>query len=89
MVLYNKKGEIVAVYLPGSEEYWRFHRVLEILFEADKRKLERLLNKKKKQEEQVNQILDEPDKRIIHKAKKRKLKRYNLLQAAKELGVTR
>ncbi len=60
-----------------------------MLAEAAKRHLEKLLNKKKKREEQVNQILDEPDKRIIRRAEKRKLKRYNLSQAAKILNVPR
>jgi len=62
---------------------------LEILTEAAKRHLEKLLNKKKEREEQVEQILDEPDKRIIRKAEKRKLKGYNLSQTAKILNVPR
>lgn len=62
---------------------------MEILTEATKKSLEKLLNKKEKREEQVNLILDEPDKKIIRKAEKRKLKRYNLSQAAKILGVPR
>ncbi len=57
--------------------------------EAARRHLEKLLNKKKEQEEQVNQILGEPDKKIIRKAEKEKLKRYNLSQAAKILDVPR
>lgn len=39
--------------------------------------------------QKVNLILDEPDKKIIRKAEKRKLKRYNLSQTAKILGVPR
>lgn len=62
---------------------------MEILTEAAKRHLEKLLNKKKEREEQVEQILDEPDKRIIRKAEKRKLKGYNLSQTAKILNVPR
>ena len=62
---------------------------MEILTEAAKKHLEKLLNKKKKREEQVNLILDEPDKKIIRRVKKRKLKRYNLSQAAKILNVPR
>ena len=89
MVLYNKKGEVVAVYPPDSEEHWRMERVLEILYEADRRNLEKLLNKKREKKEQVNQILDEPDKKIVRKAEKRKLKRYNLTQTAKILNVPR
>jgi hypothetical protein len=34
-------------------------------------------------------ILDEPDKKIIRKAEKRKLKRYNLSQTATILNVPR
>ncbi len=89
LVLYNKKGEVIAVYPPGSEEHWRFYRVLEILMEMDRRYLEKLLNKKKEHEEQVEQILDAPDKKIIRKARKRRLKRYNLSQTAKILNVPR
>ena len=57
--------------------------------EAAKRHLEKLLNKNKEREEQVEQILDAPDKKIIRRAKKRKLKRYNLSQVAKILDVPR
>jgi len=89
LVLYDKDGKIKAIYPVGNEEHWRFHRVLEILIEADKRYLEKLISKKQKLEEQVNQILDETDKTIIRKAEKRKLKRYNLSQAAKTLNVPR
>ncbi len=62
---------------------------MEILTEAAKKHLEKLLTKKKEREAQVNQILDEPDKKIIRKAEKRKLKRYNLSQTAKILNVPR
>jgi uncharacterized iron-regulated protein len=62
---------------------------LEILTEAARKHLDKLLNKKKEREEQVNLILDEPDKKIIRKAKKRKLKRYNLSQTAKIINVPR
>lgn len=67
----------------------RFHRVLEILVEARKKRLEKLISKKQEREEQVSQILDELDKRIIHKAEKRNLKRYNLSQVANILDVPR
>ncbi|MDP2922800.1 MAG: helix-turn-helix domain-containing protein [Candidatus Omnitrophota bacterium] len=51
--------------------------------------MEKLLNKKKEREERVEQILDEPDKKIVRKVEKRKHKRYNLTQAAKILNVSR
>ena len=89
MVLYDRQGKVIAVYPPGSEEYWRFHRVLEILVEAGEKHLEKLIIKKQEREEQVNLILDDSDIKIIRKAEKRKLKRYNLSQAAKILGVSR
>ena len=62
---------------------------MEILTDATLRTLDKLLNKKKECEEQVNLILDEPDKKIIRKAEKRRFKRYNLSQAAKILNVPR
>jgi hypothetical protein len=78
----QKKGKIIKVFPYGSEPWLRYHQVLEILTEAAKEHLDKLLNKKKECEEQVNLILEEPDKKIIRKAEKRKLKRYNLSQAA-------
>jgi DNA-binding phage protein len=89
LVAHNAKSKIVKVHPYGSEEQWRFERVLEILIEADKRYLEKLLNKEEEQQEQVSQILDESDKNIIRKAEKRRTKRYNLTQTAKILGTTR
>ncbi len=47
MVLYNKQGEIIAVYPYGSEEQWRYERVLEILLEADKKRLDKVLEKRR------------------------------------------
>ena len=72
MVLYDKHGDIVKIYLYGSEEQQRYEKILKLLFEADKRYLEKLLNKKQEREEQLNLILDEPDNKIIHKTEKRK-----------------
>ena len=62
---------------------------MEILVEAGEKHLEKLISKKKERGEQVSQILDEQSKRIIHKAEKRKFKRYNLSQAAKILDLSR
>ena len=62
---------------------------MEILAGVANRHLEKLISKKKERGEQVSQILDEQSKRIIHKAEKRKFKRYNLSQAAKILDVPR
>lgn len=89
MVIRDEKGKVTKVYPYGSEEQLRYEQVLEILFEEDKKWLEKLLNKKKEEKEQVNQILDEPDKRIIRRTDKRKAKRYNLSQTAKIFNITR
>ena len=62
---------------------------MEILIEAGKKHLEKLISKKKEQEDRANLILDEPDRKIIRKAEKRKLKRYNLSQAARIRDVPR
>jgi transcriptional regulator with PAS, ATPase and Fis domain len=63
--------------------------LLELLFESDRKQLEELLEKKRKEKEKVNEIIDGPDKKIIRKAEKRKLKRYNLTQTARILNMTR
>ena len=51
--------------------------------------LEALLEKKRKEKEKVGQIIDEPDKKIIRRTEKRRLKRYNFTQTAKILNITR
>ncbi len=62
---------------------------LEIIFEADQKYFEYLWNKKKQEQKEVEQIIDQPDKKIIRRAKKREVKRYNLSQAAKIIRVSR
>ncbi len=46
---------------------------LEIIFEADQKYFEYLWNKKKQEQKEVEQIIDQPDKKIIRRAKKEKL----------------
>ena len=89
LVFRNKKGEVIKVFPYGSKEWLRYEQVLEILAGAANKHLDKLISKKKEQQEQVNHILDESDKKIIRKAETRKLKRYNLSQAAKILDVPR
>ena len=89
MVLYDKDGKVVKVYPYGSEEQLRWQMALEIIFEADRKYFEYLWNKKKQERKEVEQIIDQPDKKIIRKAEKREVKRYNLTQAAKILNVPR
>ena len=80
---------MLAVYPPGSEGHSNFYRALEILVRVAKRHLDDIDNKKREREEQSQQILDEPDKKIIRRAEQRKLKCYNLSQTAMILKVPR
>lgn len=89
MVLYNKKGEIVAVYPPGSEEHWRVERVLEILFEADRKRLEELLAKKREKEQRIDEQIEESHKKRFRTICRRSNKKYNLTQTARILRIHR
>ena len=80
---------MLAVYPPGSEGHSNFYKALEILVRVAKRHLDDIDNKKREREEQSHRILDEPDKKIIRWAEKRKLKCYNLSQTATILKVPR
>ena len=62
---------------------------MEILTEAAKKYFENLLRENKEREDQTSSVLDEPDKKVIHRTEKRKLKRYNLSQTAKILNLPR
>ena len=89
MVLYDKKGEIVKVYPYGSEEQQRFERVLEILFEADRRCLEKLIGKQTQKEWEIDSQIEKVDKKVFQRQAKKSIKRYNMTQTAKILGVHR
>ncbi len=88
-MLRNKQGEVSAVYPEESEEYQRVERVLEILFEADKKALAKLLEKQEQHQQKIESQVEECDKKVIRKAVQRSQKRYNLTQAAQLLGVHR
>ncbi|NQV17400.1 MAG: MerR family transcriptional regulator [Armatimonadetes bacterium] len=62
---------------------------LEIIFEADQKYFEYLWNKKRQEQKEVEQIIDQPDKKIIRRAEKREVKRYNLSQTAKIIRISR
>ena len=89
MVLYDKKGEIVKVYPYGSEEQQRFERVLEILFEADRRCLEKLIGKQTQKEWEIDSQIEKVDKKVFQRQAKKSIKRYNMTQTARILGVHR
>ena len=88
-MLHDKNGRVVKVYPYGSEEQLRWELVLEYIVAADRRYLGRLLQKKAKQRQEVEQILAAPDRTIVHRRQRRRLQRYNLTQAAKILQMTR
>ena len=79
----------VKVYPYGSAEQIRWELALEYIFELDRLRLERLLQKKADQRQEVEQILAVPDRRVVHRRQRRRLHRYNLTQAAKVLQITR
>ena len=88
-MLHDKDGRVVKVYPYGNDEQLRWELVLEYLVAADRRYLERLLQKKAEQRQEVEQILAVSDRAIVHRRQRRRLQRYNLTQAAKILQVTR
>jgi len=71
LVFYDKKGKIVKVYPCGSEEHQRFKRVLEILFEADIKCLEKLIQRQTQKEWEIDNKIIETDKKIFRKCIKR------------------
>ena len=89
MVLRNDKNERVKVYPYGSEEQQRFERVLEILFEADRKCLEKLIGKRTQKEWEIDSQIEEIDKKTFRRQTKRSIKRYNITQTARILGVHR
>ena len=89
LVLHDKQGNIIAIYPEESEEYQRVEPVLEILFEADKKILAKLLEKQEQRQQKIESQVEKCDKKVIRKAVQRSQKRYNLSQAAQLLGVHR
>lgn len=89
MVIRNEKGKVIKDHPYGSEEQQRYEEVLEILFEADRKRLERLLNEKLENEQCIDDQIDESYKKRFQKINRRSNKRYNLTQTARILRVHR
>ncbi|MEK7849621.1 MAG: MerR family transcriptional regulator [Candidatus Omnitrophota bacterium] len=89
MVLCDKDDKVIKVYPYGSEEQLRYEMVLEILFEADRRALEKLIEGRKHKEQVIDSQIEECDKKVFYKCTKRSAKRYNMTQTARILGVHR
>ncbi len=62
---------------------------MEILYEADKRRLAQLLDVREQQKQVIESQIKECDKKVFRKAVNRSTKRYNLTQTARVLGVHR
>ncbi len=89
MVLYNKQGEVIAVYPAGSEPHQRYWVVREIFDEAIRRRADKLFEERTQKQQRIDAQIKECDKKVFHKAAKRSAKRYNMTQTAKVLGVHR
>ena len=62
---------------------------MEIIFEADKRCFEQLIEKRKCKEQAIDGQIEESDKKIFKECEQRSGKRYNLTQTARILRVHR
>lgn len=89
MFIRNKKRKIVKVYPYDSEEQQRYEDVLEILFEADRKRLEQLLAKTREKEQRIDDQIEGKHKKRFQKIRVRSKKKYNLTQAARILQVHR
>jgi len=88
-VIRNEKGKVVKVYQCGSKEQQRYEAVLEILFEADRKRLEQRLSKKREKEQRIDSQIEEDHKKRFRRIHKRSDKKYNLTQTAEILKVHR
>lgn len=59
------------------------------MLKADLRTLERLKDKKAEEEEKIDAQIDKCDKKIFRRKTKRSAKRYNMIQTARILGISR
>jgi ribosomal protein S26 len=59
------------------------------LLKVDLRTIERLKNQKKEKEQKIDVQIEECDKKIFKRKIKRSIKRYNMIQAARILQVSR
>ena len=88
MVIRDGEGKKV-IYHYDSEEQRRYEAVLEILFEADRKRLERLLDKKREKEQRIDDQIEENHKKRFLKISKKENKKYNLTQTSRILKVHR
>ena len=89
MVIRNEKGKVVKVYQYGSEEQQRYAAVLEILFEADRKRLKQLLEEKREKEQHIDVQIEENHRKSFKTIRKRSKKKYTLTQTSRILRVHR
>ena len=89
MILYDKDNKAIKVYLYGSEEQQRYERFLEIIFEADRKRLEQLLDEKREKVQRIDEQIEEGHKKRFQKIQRRSNKKYNMTQTARILKVHR
>jgi DNA-binding NtrC family response regulator len=78
-----------VLYPYGGEEQQRFEKFLEIVAEADKLFLEKLLKAGEQQKQAIDGQIEDCDKKVFSRVVKRSARRYNLTQTARVLGVHR
>ncbi len=77
------------VYPAGSEPHQRFWMVMDILNEATRKRVDRILKEREEKDQTTDNQIEKCDKKVFRKAAKRSAKRYNMTQTAKVLGVHR
>ena len=89
-MFYDKKGgEVTAVYPAGSEPHQRFWMVMDILNEATRKRVDRILTEREQKNQTIDTQIEECDRKVFRKAATRSAKRYNMTQTARVLGVHR
>jgi len=85
----NSIHEVTEAFPCGSEERLRYQEFLEILFQADKRRLEELAGNRIERRVALDSQIEECDRKAIKNRIVRSNKNYNLTQAAHLLKVHR
>ena len=62
---------------------------MEILFEVDKKRFEELIENRQQKEKTTDAQTDNADRQVFLRQKRRSIKRYNMTQTARILGVHR
>jgi len=85
----NSIHEVTEAFPCGSEERLRYQEFLEILFQADKRRLEELVGNRIEGRVALDSQIEECDRKVFKNRIARSSRNYNLTQAAHLLKVHR